>query len=509
MQMYMQQADQSEQTFCFDAFTFHIQRRLVTEQGQPLRLGSRALDILQLLLENAGRVVSKEQLIAYVWPNSIVEEINLRVHIAALRRALRDGKDGRRYIITVPQRGYSFVAEGIMQAADADQSSGSEPERALSAAPTTESGYQLPVNAAGIEGRDAVVEELVQRLLVHRLVTLTGPGGVGKSCTALLVAERVREVYKQQICMIDFSEPQDPVAVATLLSRQLGLEISRHPHAEHQQPRLLIFDNCESQLDFCADMAESLLKSVPLLSILVTSGEALRIDGEYVQVLQPLAYPQQAEKHEQLLSFPAVRLLVKRIQARQQDFTLNAANAPLLCEICRRLDGMPLALELAAFHSEAYGLQGLCQQLDEHFAFLQLERRAASHRHQSLQAVLCSGYGNLTELERVCFNRLGVFRTVFTLNAALKVLSSRQLTDDAIVGALTGLVAKSLVQVDALGGIARYRLLHATRAFALEQLQQNGELAVMQRRYAEVSCQAFRKEEVTQEVSHWRSVQLS
>ncbi len=234
MQMYMQQADQSEQTFCFDAFTFHIQRRLVTEQGQPLRLGSRALDILQLLLENAGRVVSKEQLIAYVWPNSIVEEINLRVHIAALRRALLDGKDGRRYIITVPQRGYSFVAEGIMQAADADQSSGSEPERALSAAPTTESGYQLPVNAAGIEGRDAVVEELVQRLLVHRLVTLTGPGGVGKSCTALLVAERVREVYKQQICMIDFSEPQDPVAVATLLSRQLGLEISRHPHAEHE-----------------------------------------------------------------------------------------------------------------------------------------------------------------------------------------------------------------------------------------------------------------------------------
>ncbi|MDH2434069.1 winged helix-turn-helix domain-containing protein [Pokkaliibacter sp. MBI-7] len=506
----MPRADQSEQTFCFDAFTFHIQRRLVTEQGQPVRLGSRALDILQLLLENAGKVVSKEQLIAYVWPHSIVEDINLRVHIAALRRALHDGEDGRRYIITVPQRGYSFVAAGVRQAEAAGHPSGTDPEQTLIAAPTATHSYSLPVSAAAIEGRDELVEELVQRLLSHRLVTLTGPGGVGKSCTALQVAERVRGVYQQQICMIDFSAGQDPVAVATLLSRQLGLEISGHPHAERQQPRLLIFDNCDSQLNTCADMAESLLKSVSQLSILVTSCEALRIEGEYVQVLQPLPYPSLAkdQQPERLLSFPSVRLLLKRIQARQQDFTLSAANAPLLCDICRRLDGMPLALELAAFHSEAYGVQGLCQLLDEHFAFLRLERRAASGRHQSLQAVVRSGYDNLTELERVCFKRLGVLRTVFTLNVALKVLGSRQLSDACIVEALTGLVAKSMVQVDALGGIARYRLLHATRAFALELLQQTGELAAMQRRYAEVCCQSFRKEAVSKEPSHWQSALL-
>ncbi|WP_236247438.1 ATP-binding protein [Pseudomonas tohonis] len=455
---------------CFGTFRFHVQRRLLLEGERPLHLGSRALDILQLLLENAGHLVGKDCIIARVWPTTVVEESNLRVHIAALRRALGDGRDGRRFIANVPQRGYSFVAPVSCE--------GGVP----AAAPGAWPAHNLPVRLTRIEGRDALVGALVREVPQRRFFTLAGPGGVGKTTVALRVAELLLEHYADGAHLIDLADCRAD-GVARHVAATLGLQgpgadpvadIGRQLCGRHA---LLVLDNCEHLPDAAALLAEGLLRRAPRLSILATSREPLLAEGEFVQRLAGLPVPPAPGECsvEQALGCAAIRLFVSRARARQDGFRLRPGDVPLVSEICRRLDGLPLAIELAAAQVDSLGLDGLQRLLDGPFQQLSHARRTAVPRHQSLRASLDWSYDLLTALERVVLQRLALFRQAFTFDGAARVIACERISETRLYETISHLVAKSLLLAEPEYGQVRYRLLETTRAYALDKLRDGGE----------------------------------
>ena len=267
-----------EQAVHFGPYRVYPGQRLVMEADQPLRLGRRAMDILLILLEHAGNVVSKQQLIARVWPNSVVEDINLRVHMAALRKALGDGQAGQRYIVTVAQRGYSFVAPYSLEQAE-------QPPAPVACAP---SRHNLPVRRTRMIGRQTLVDNLVVQLPRQRFITLVGPGGIGKTTVALRVAEQMIGRYRDGIRLLDLAPINCPLMIdghlATLLELALHNDAPLSGLADCLRDRqmLLVIDNCEHLVDAIAHLCETILRSAPHVHILATSRESLRAEGEFV-----------------------------------------------------------------------------------------------------------------------------------------------------------------------------------------------------------------------------------
>ena len=466
----------SDTVLRFGPFAFHLQQRLILDGERALRMGGRALDILQVLVEQAGRVVGKDQLIAQVWPTSVVEEINLRVHIAALRRALGDGQNGQRYIINVPQQGYSFVAPVVQV-----------PASTLVAVETTlPPQHNLPARLTPVTGRDSVVGSLVRQLPVRRQMTLVGPGGIGKTTVALRVAELLLQHYRDGVWRVDFATIDDPARVVEHVQCSLGLAAGTNLAELAPQHALLVLDNCEHVLERCARLVEQLLQAAPRLSILVTSREPLQAAGETVQRVSPLVVPPASALHsvEQVMSYSAVQLFVSRARARQQGFTLREQDLKAVREICRRLDGLPLAIELAAAQIDALALVGLQAQLDNCFELLTQGRRTAVPRHQTLKAALDWSYDKLSNREQTVLQRLAVFKMSFTLDAAIGVISCAVLRPAQLLALLERLVAKSLLSLEQANGCVRYRFLHTTRSYALEKLAHSGCLRVFEVRHA-------------------------
>ena len=341
----------NEAVLRFGPYAFHLRQRLILDGDRPLRMGGRALDILQVLVQRAGNVVSKDELIALVWPTSVVEEINLRVHIAALRRALGDGQDGQRYIVNIPQRGYSFIA-AVQRV----------PASTLASIETVQKPqHNLPARLSPVIGRDSLVGSLVRQLPVRRLMTLTGPGGIGKTTVALRVAELLLQHYQDGVWLVDLAVIDDPAQVVDHLTRVLELDVGITLETWAQRHALLVLDNCEHLLERCRTLVEDLLMAAPRLSILVTSREPLQAQGETVQRLPPLAVPPASALHSvaEAMGYSAVQLFVSRARARQQGFVLREQDLKVVREICRRLDGLPLAIELAAAQIDALALVGL------------------------------------------------------------------------------------------------------------------------------------------------------
>jgi DNA-binding winged helix-turn-helix (wHTH) protein len=384
----------SDTVLHFGPYTFHVNQRLVLEGGQPLRLGGRALDILQVLVERAGSVVSKGELIALVWPSTVVEEINLRVHIAALRRAFRDGQNGRCYIVNIPERGYSFVAP-VRQAMELIPFTGD----AFANPP-----HNLPARLTPVTGRDAVIGSLVRQLPVRRCMTLAGPCGIGKTTVALRVAELLLQHYRDGVWWVDLAMIDDPAQLVDHLARTLQLGIGAPLDALGPWHALLVFDNCEHVLEGCRTLVEALLTSAPRLSILVTSREPLRVTDETLLPLPPLLVPPASAlcSLDEFMGYSAVQLFVSRARARQQGFTLREQDLKAVREICRRLDGLPLAIELAAAQIDALALVGLQAQLDNCFQMLTQGRRTAVPRHQTLKAALDWSYERLPRWSKPC-----------------------------------------------------------------------------------------------------------
>ncbi|NUU39305.1 winged helix-turn-helix domain-containing protein [Pseudomonas sp. C2B4] len=472
-----------EQAVHFGPYRIYPGQRLVMEADQPLRLGRRAMDILLILLEHAGNVVSKQQLIARVWPNSVVEEINLRVHMAALRKALGDGQAGQRYIITVAQRGYSFVAPYSVERVEQQPASAG-----LSA-----SGHNLPLRRTRLIGRQALVDNLVAQLPRQRFITLIGPGGIGKTTVALRVAEHLIGQYRDGIRLLDLAPINDPLMISGHLAALLGLSLHDgeplHSLALFLRERqmLLVIDNCEHLIDQVALLCESLLRGAPQVHILATSRESLRAEGEFVQRLESLDCPPPIAvlDRTQALSFSALQLFVERAMASHDTFELSDAQLPLLIDICRRLDGIPLALELAAAQVANLGLDGLHAQLQDSFRLLTHSNHTTLGRHQTLRATLDWSFKLLSACEQTCLRRLGIFRGGFTLASAAAVIVGEHIEPGEVFGSITQLVAKSLLSVDVGDEEVFYRLLDTTRHYALEKLEQTRELPGTRERHAE------------------------
>jgi predicted ATPase/DNA-binding winged helix-turn-helix (wHTH) protein len=471
----------AERAITFGPFRLLPTRRLLLEADQPVRLGSRALDILIALIERPGELVSKDQLMAQAWPNTFVEEGNLKVQIAGLRRALGDRRGSNRYLATISGRGYRFV----------------EPVTVLDVPPTPEASaeraHNLPTVMARMIDRADTVQALTAQLPHRRFITIVGPGGIGKTTVALAVARGLIGAYEDRVRFIDLAALVDPRLVPSALADALGVQIrSEDPipgllAALQAKPMLLVLDNCEHVVEAAAGLAIELLNGAPGVQILATSREPLRAEGEYLHRLPSLESPPRSAglTAAEALGFPAVRLFVQRAAAILGEFELDDADAPIVAEICRRLDGIPLAIEFAAARIDAFGVRGLAAHVGDPLQLLTGGRRPALPRHQSLRATFDWGHDLLTESERAVLRRLAIFAGSFTLEAARAVAASAGSTAAEVVECVANLVTKSLIWADLGGAVPCYRLLETTRAYALEKLSESGELEEVERRHAE------------------------
>jgi predicted ATPase/DNA-binding winged helix-turn-helix (wHTH) protein len=472
------------QTISFGPYRLLAAQRLLLEGDRPVRLGSRAFDILAALVERAGEVVGKEQLIARAWPQTFVEEANLKIQVSALRRALGDGYGGNRYVITVPGRGYNFVAPVRREETATAAPSPPAPSKTL---------HNLPFAVARMIGRDDAVTALVTRLSRERLVTVVGAGGIGKTTVALAVAERMVASYEHGVWLVDLAPLSDPRLVPSAVASVLGLEMSaRDPLAAlvvalGDRRMLLLLDNCEHVIDAAASLATTILNGVPLVDILVTSREPLGVAGEHEHRLAPLGSPPMSSglTAAEAAAFPAVQLFVERVTAVVEDFALTDANAASVVEICRRLDGLPLAIEFAAPRVEVLGVEGLAARLDNSLPLLGSRRRTTTPRHRTMRAVVDWSYGLLDNDEQIFLRSLGVFAGGFTAEAAAAAIPDAAKTRRYAIDHLADLVTKSLVVVDASGAQPRFRLLDTTRAYGIEKLDESGERERMARLHAE------------------------
>jgi predicted ATPase/DNA-binding winged helix-turn-helix (wHTH) protein len=469
-------------------------RRLLLEGDKPVRLGSRAFDILTALVERAGEVVGREELIARAWPTTVVEEANLKFQVSALRRALGDGQGDNRYVVTVVGRGYNFVASIREE----------EPPRA-SPSPTIApvALHNLPVATTRMIDREEIVTTLITQLSHQRLVTIVGPGGIGKTTVGLAIAERMIGGYEHGVRLVDLAPLRDPGLVPSAVATVLGLEIRTEDPlpalvaALRDSRGLLLLDNCEHVIDTAASLAAAVLSGTSGVTILATSREPLGVQGERVHRLGPLNSPEPSSTltAAEAAAFPAVQLFVERVTAIVEDFALTDANAPLVVAICRRLDGLPLAIEFAAPRAEALGIEGLADCLDDSLRLLGTHRRAAVPRHRTMQAVIDWSYGLLSQDEQRSFRALGIFTGGFTVEAATGVAMNAATTDADAIDRLAELVAKSLVVADVSGIKPRFRLLDTTRAYAIKKLDESGEHERIARRRAEYYRDLFERAE--------------
>ena len=467
----------------FGPFRLLSAQRILLEGDKPVRLGSRAFDILTALVERAGEVVGKEELIARAWPATFVDEANLKIQVSALRRALGDGQGDNRYVINVVGRGYNFVApirkEQLSRAAPSPTIAPSAP-------------HNLPFATTRMIGREDTVTALVARLSRQRLVTIVGPGGIGKTTVALAVAEQLIAGYEHGVWLVDLTPLGDQRLVPSAVATVLGLEIRADDQLSGLVTRLkdkrmlLLLDNCEHVIDAAASLAEAILRGAPGVSILATSRERLGIIGERDYRLGPLSSPEPSSKGTiaETATFPAVQLFVERVSAIVEDFELTDANAPMAIEICRRLDGLPLAIEFAAPCVAALGVRGLADRLNDSLPLLTAQRRTSTARHQTMRAVIDWSYGLLGDNVRRIFRALGIFAGSFTAEAATTVAMDEGTTGIDAMDLLADLVAKSLVVADVSGTKPRFRLLDTTRAYAREKLAESGEAEQTARNHA-------------------------
>jgi predicted ATPase/DNA-binding winged helix-turn-helix (wHTH) protein len=498
-------------TISFGPYRLLAAQRLLLEGDKPVRLGSRAFDILAALVERAGEVVGKEELRARAWPETFVEESNLTIQVSALRRALGDGQGGHRYVVTVPGRGYNFVAPVRLVAPVSREES---PQAPLPPTIAPARGHNLPLAVTRLIGRDETVTALVSRLSRQRLVTIVGPGGIGKTTLALAVAERMIASYEHGIWLVDLAPLGDPRLVSSAAATVLGLEMRTEDPLPglvaslRDKRMLLLLDNCEHVIDAAASLAAAVLSGAPGVNVLATSREPLGVAGGRQYRLGPLSSPEPSSRltAAEAEVFPAVQLFVERVTAIVEDFALTDANAPLVVEICRRLDGLPLAIEFAAPRVEALGVEGLAARLDDSLPLLGAPRRTALPRHRTMRAVVDWSYGLLSEDEQLFFRALGIFTGVFTVEAAAAVATDAANAGVDALGRLADLVAKSLVVADVSDTEPRFRLLDTTRAYAIEKLDESGEREPLARRHAEHYRDLFERAEAeweTRPANEW------
>jgi predicted ATPase/DNA-binding winged helix-turn-helix (wHTH) protein len=465
--------------YTFGPFELMPERQLLLRHGVPVRIGNRALDLLSTFVKRPGELISKRDLIQFAWPDSLVVDDNLKVNIVSLRRALGDLTGSPTYILTVPGTGYRFIAPVV-------SSTGHENDQ--------EPGVSvrignLPTGAAVLYGRAVECDAVLRDLQHSQLVTVSGAGGVGKTSLAIAVARAYAELTDIDVWMVDFSSLRDPALVSAAISEAIGLRASGayvlDTLCEKLRSRtiLLLLDNCEHLLDAVVSCADRLMTSAKGAKILATSREPLGLVGERVHTLEGLPIPHESSNltAEQARTYPAIQLFVERAAERVESFELCDEDVGAVVEICRRLDGLALAIELAASRIDAFGVSGLLAQLGNRFRIL-AGRRAGPMRHQTMSAALDWSYGLLHEADEKLLCAVSIFARSFDAHAAATVSG---ITREHAAHGLARLAAKSLVVADYQGISVIYRVLETTRAFCLQRLSAQSRGHDVQRRHAQ------------------------
>jgi predicted ATPase/DNA-binding winged helix-turn-helix (wHTH) protein len=466
------QFDKSFHKLEFGPFWLDIHNRVIDRTGAQVRLGSRARDILTTLLKRPGETVSKRELIARVWPHVVVDEGTLRVHISALRRALGENSGGH-YIENVTGCGYRFVAPVT-------------PGSATEQVP----GLRSPLQP--LVGRADSISAVMASLPKRRLITVVGPGGVGKTALALASADRMRESYPDGVCVVDVVGSADLLSIGHTVAAALGIAtdsddlLSDIIQYLRTRRTLVVLDSCERVVDAVSVLVEEMLGGAPDVNVIATSREPLRAKGECVVRLSPLEFPTAtfALTAEQALRFPAIQLFSERTAARLDDFELHEMEVATVVDICRRLDGLPLAIELAAARVHLFGVRGLAAHLYDVLGLLTRGYRTAVPRHHSLRAMLAWSYDTLSPIERIALRRLALFTGPFDLASATAMVVDEAIDSTDVLDILANLTAKSLLVADATGGRILYRHFETFRALAREKLECSQDSVEIHRRNA-------------------------
>jgi predicted ATPase/DNA-binding winged helix-turn-helix (wHTH) protein len=486
--------DRNGKILSFGPFELSVGNRLLTNGTTIVPLGARAIDLLIILVEQANRIVSRRTLIERVWPERGADQVSLRVQISALRRALAQIDPSRQYVANVPGRGYRFTVPVGMS------SPAAETERPARSA--------LPARLARMVGRKDTVTAIKAKLDAQRFVAIVGPGGIGKTTVAVAVAHEMRAIFNGRVCFVDVGSLGSALLVAPAVAASFGLVIQTDDVVPAlvgrllEAPTLLVLDGCEHVIDGVSVLAEKLFQRVPTLHLLATSREAMRVEGECVYELSALACPPDnvEASARSVLQYPAVQLLVDRVQAVRGHFEFTDKDAPLAGAICRRLDGMALAIELVAGRVDVYGLGRTASLLEDGLNLSWVGRRTAKASHQTLDATLEWSYGLLDQAARLVLGRLAVFSGGFTFDAAVAVAANEQIDETRVSDCIWELRSKSMIAVR--GHESRLRLLDVTRAFAARRLDDAREQATLRRRHALYFSDVF-KQEASTNVSDW------
>jgi predicted ATPase/DNA-binding winged helix-turn-helix (wHTH) protein len=449
--------------YAFDGWEIDLARRELRSRGVPVPLGGRAFEIIEVLVRSAGELVNKSELMSRVWPGATVEDNALQFHISAIRKAL--GPD-RGILKTVSGRGYRLLgAWTICQGASPVAEAGVPAATSVQALTNN-----LPAAGTNLIGRALNVQELQDLLSAHRAVTLTGPGGIGKSKLALETARHMLTQTDGEVWLVELASLSDPNLVALTVASAIGLrpgsvDVSPETVARviGRKKLFLVLDNCEHIINATAVFAETIIRQCSQVTILATSREILRIDGEFVYRVPPLDVPDHRDTPGKILNASAVQLFVARTTAMHSTFAPNETNLPEIAGICRRLDGIPLAIEFAAARAAMLGVSEVALHLDNRFGLLTAGRRTALARHQTLRAVLDWSYDLLTASEQCLLRHSSVFPAGFTSEAIAAVMRDTGY-ETTVIDGITNLVGKSLVTLDASTSGGRFPEADGPRA---------------------------------------------
>jgi predicted ATPase/DNA-binding winged helix-turn-helix (wHTH) protein len=459
-----------------------FERRQLFVRGQPVVIGDRAFAILELLVGSAGELVPKDAILAQVWPGVFVGDNTLDVHISSLRKALGEN---RGLLKTAYGRGYRVLGPWTLKGTE-ERRVTQPRSQAVDRTPLT----NLPL-VSGLIGRDAAVSAVVALLADNRFVTLVGTGGIGKTRLAFEVGRRLLPAFDDGIWLVELGSLSDPSLVPGAVASVLGIDIagSGSPigliaQALRSKRLLLVLDTCEHLVEAAARLGEAVLRAGAGIRVLATSREALRTEGEHLYPVPPLSIPADGTPAEQMAEHSAVQLFLARATAAEPDFPTDDNSLAISGLFCRRLDGIPLAIELAAARAVTLGMDVLAARLDDRLKLLGGGRRTALSRHQTLGATLDWSYELLTAMEQAVLRRLSILAGSFDIDAATCVAPDDDLDAGAVVEHVAELVTKSLLVSEAAGASRRYRLLDTTRAYALEKLGTGEERQNAARRHA-------------------------
>ena len=435
-----------------------LDRVVLRRDGREVRIEPQAFDLLAYLVAHRGSMVRKEQLLDDVWGDRFVSDSALTTRIKAVRQAVGDDGNRQAIIRTVHGKGYEFVATVESEEADL------EPSPAVAG---------LGIALLPLIGRDAQLADLVVALADHRLVTLVGPGGVGKTSLALELARSVAANYEDGVHVIELVRVVNEEATAAAFATAIDVNLRRSSSiddaiVEMLRPRssLLLLDNCEHLVEPVAGLVTRILREAPAVSVLATSREPLAVPGEQVWSVAPLPTAFDPDSDTAVTDIPAVELFANRARAADPDFALDDQTAPIVAEICRRLDGIPLAIELAAARVRSLGVAEIASRLDERFGLLRAMRRGSDPRHRAMHDAISWSYELLERDEQDLFVALSVFAGTFDLDAARAVCPGGDVLD-----LLTRLTERSMLTVrPQAGGATRYELLETLRDYGRARL---------------------------------------